>query len=293
MVLFVFGYTCCMRVSIIDIGTQSTKQYIFEVEGNSKTALFYKRYSDAHLGNNDEITDDAIERNILLLKECIERNRIEGVEKLEILGTDILRKAGNAARFLAKVKELAGCDVEVISQDLEATYLYEGFKPLLPDGFRFAAFNIGGVSTEVVIGDSDKMESYCNLPFGVKFLRSEFANKDVINWTGVDAYLKRNIKIKSRRDNVFVTGALDFISTAGPALGVVFEKTSIPQHPFKITIEQYREYITTLRRTKVDRLRQLYPRDPGFYDILLLVSRCIWRFQRHWGQKRSSQVETT
>jgi exopolyphosphatase/guanosine-5'-triphosphate,3'-diphosphate pyrophosphatase len=270
VVLLVFGYTDFMKVSIIDIGTQSVKQYIFEVEGGDKTTVFYKRYSDAHLGNNDEITEEAIRRNLALLKECIERNQAAGVKKLELLGTDILRKARSATRFLAEVKKLTGCDIQVISQELEAEYLYEGFVPLLPDGFRFAAFNIGGGSTEVVFGDSDKMESYVNLPFGVKLLRSEFANGDAIDWCGVDAYLKRVIKAGSHCDNVFVTGALDFISTAGPPLGIVFERTPIPHHPVKITIGQYREYISVLRSTEISRLKELYPQDPGFCDNLAL-----------------------
>jgi exopolyphosphatase/guanosine-5'-triphosphate,3'-diphosphate pyrophosphatase len=259
-----------MNVSIIDIGTQSLKHYIFTIEGQEKKLLFYKRHSDAHLGNNDEITTDAIDRNIRILQECLRRNEKESVTKLKLLGTDILRKAAHADTFLQKVKEIAGQEIQVISQEQEAIYLYEGFISIVPGSFRFAALNIGGGSTEVVLGDAKHREAFINLPFGVKFLRNEFVKGGQTDWRALDDYLEEAVVVESSVDNVFITGALDFISAAGPALGVQLQQTAIPHHPLNLSIDTYRAYINVLRGTAVGTLKKLYPQDPGFCDNLAL-----------------------
>jgi exopolyphosphatase/guanosine-5'-triphosphate,3'-diphosphate pyrophosphatase len=259
-----------MKVSIIDIGTQSLKHYIFDVTGGEKKVLFYKRHSDAHLGNNNEITQKAIERNLQILQACLDQNKKENVEKVELLGTDILRKAENARVFLARAKAMAGREIHVISQELEAKYLYEGFISIVPDDFHFAALNIGGGSTEVVVGSADRMEKFVTLPFGVKLLRSEFASGEQVNWKGLDDYLEEAITMDALAENVFITGALDFISAAGPSLGVEFRRMTIPHHPFSLPLKEYQTYIDTLRTTSVDDLKKLYPKDPGFCDNLAL-----------------------
>lgn len=269
-VILLLVYTCYMKISIIDIGTQSIKHYIFSINGIEKEAVHYKRYSDAHLGNDDEINEEAMRRNLAILQECLARNGREGVEELKLLGTDILRKAKSANNFLEQVRELSGQDVEVISQDLEANYLYLGFVPIVPDRFHFAAFNIGGGSTEVVMGDARRSEGFITLPFGVKLLRSRFADGEKVDWARLDEYLEREVKMEKQVDNVFITGALDCISVVGPALGVTFDTTAIPNHPLSLSIDEYREYILALRKTPVSELKALYLKDPDFCDNLAL-----------------------
>jgi hypothetical protein len=78
---------------------------------------------------------------------------------------------------------------------------------------------------------------------------------------------RRNFLVRMSR---YIPGALDFISTAGPALGVTFDRTTIPHHPFSLPIKDYVTYVDTLRMTSISDLKKLYPRDPGFCDNLAL-----------------------
>jgi exopolyphosphatase/guanosine-5'-triphosphate,3'-diphosphate pyrophosphatase len=255
-----------MTVSIIDIGTQSLKHYIFDVKGNSKTSLHYKRYSDANLGENEVISPETIQRNINILSECLEKNKTVGVSKLQIVGTEILRKAQNAKDFTAAVKELSGHDVQIISQDKEAQYLYDGFINLIPDNFTFASMNIGGGSTEVVIGDKHHLIDSKKIPFGVKSVKKTFLKDTGMDWKGMDEYLAQEIVMGHEAENVFVTGVLDFITAVGPHLGFEFEKNTIPNHPIKVTLEKYISFLEVLRNTSIEDLKKLYPKDPGFAD---------------------------
>ncbi len=253
-----------MKISIIDIGTQSLKHYIFEVDGFSKKLIHYKRYSDANLGESDPLGKEAMDRTIKILQECLLANKSLKVDKLDILGTEILRKANNAHEFVSAVKVLSGHEIGIISHDLEAQYLYEGFVNIVPENFMFAAMNIGGGSTEVVIGDKTSLSVSKKIPFGVKFLRKSFSKDNVIDWDAVDNYLDKNINFEHKVENAFVTGVLDFISTVGPHLGFKFEENNIPNHPIKFTLDSYVSFLEILRNTSVERLKELYPKDPGF-----------------------------
>lgn len=255
-----------MIISIIDIGTQSLKHSIFEVEGTTKKTLHYKRYSDANLGESEVVTKEAIDRTLAILAECIETNKSFKVTKLQILGTEIVRKATNAQEFIGAVKKVSGHDIEVVSHDLEAQYLYDGFIDIIPPNFTFAAMNIGGGSTEVVIGNKNTLIHAEKIPFGVKFFRKNFLTDKGMDWKAVDAYLDEHITLSHSIENVFVTGVLNFISTVGPHLGFTFEDNTIPNHPLKCSMEEYVSYLGILRNTPIEVLRSYHPKDPTYAD---------------------------
>lgn len=116
-----------MKLSIIDIGTQSLKHYIFEQTGKERRLIYYKRHSDANLGESaatKTLSPETIARNMRILQACLDRNAAENVKKLHLVGTEILRKADNVADFTAMVHKASGYNIEIISQEKEALYLY-------------------------------------------------------------------------------------------------------------------------------------------------------------------------
>jgi exopolyphosphatase/guanosine-5'-triphosphate,3'-diphosphate pyrophosphatase len=256
-----------MKISIIDMGTQSIKHYIFDVDTNTKKLLHYKRYSEANLGQSEVIEPEAFERNLKILDECLKINRDQKVSRLQVLGTEILRKAENAKDFTRAVEKATGSEVQIISQDLEAQYLYEGFINIIPDeSYTFAAVNIGGGSTEVVVGNKHHLIDFQKLPFGVKFLKKSFQNGDDMNWNDVDLYLEKEIVLRQRAKNIFVTGVLDYISTVGHHLGFEFEQNDLSNHPIKFTLATYTHFLEVLRNTPIEDQKMLYPKDPGYAD---------------------------
>ncbi len=259
-----------MKISIIDIGTQSIKHYIFEVDGLVKKSIHYKRYSEAHLGEHDIITSKAIQRNISILQECLGINKDHNVQSLQILGTEILRKAENAQDFCISIKDLTGCTIRILTQDQEALLLYKGFIKIVPDGLIFGAMNTGGGSTEIVVGDSTKLIDSRKIPFGVKFLRNKFAIDGPVDWKALDEYLNNEISLNFEVEIAFVTGDLGFLLAIGPHLGFVFDVCNIPNHPIKFSFERYSSFLEILRTTPVDDLKKLYPKDPSYADNFAL-----------------------
>lgn len=90
--------------------------------------------------------------------ECLERlgQRIQGIapENIRVVGTNTLRKAKNAADFIAKGEAALGHRIEIISGMEEARLIYLGVAHSLPSrqGKRLVV-DIGGGSTEVIVGE--------------------------------------------------------------------------------------------------------------------------------------------
>ena len=253
-----------MRISIIDLGTQSIKHSIFEAARHEKGLLYYKRYSGANLGQETLLSPETIERASSIIKACLAKDSEFLVSTRKVVGTDILRKAPNSNDFLELLKKNYGLQVQILSQGEEATYLYRGLQGIIPKNTPFAAVNIGGGSTEIVFGDYSRLEETIRLPFGVKRLSSEFCENDVRNWGKVDAFLQRELPSHSQRKLLFITGVLDFFQSMEHFLDVQANPLDVAKHPTQITLPSYRKLVMRLRETPIEVLRKNYAKDPDF-----------------------------
>ena len=95
--------------------------------------------------------------------------RLRGFEpdSVRAVGTNTLRVAKNAPQFLAEAREALGFPIEVIFGREEARLIYLGVSHTLPPSeHRRLVVDIGGGSTEVVIGTGYEPELMESLPMG-------------------------------------------------------------------------------------------------------------------------------
>lgn len=257
-----------MKVSIIDIGTQTIKHNVFDVDNNGKKERIYsKRFSDSNLGGKDIISDESIKRSLEILEECKKINDRECISGQHIIGTDVFRKASNIQDFLSPAGELLGKEISIISHDDEALYLYKGFLPIIPADSDFTFTNIGGGSIEVVVGDKERVKSLEKIPFGVKLLNSNFISDSQTDWVGMEKYLKDNISVKEKAPAIFVTGVvLDFMTILRPHLNYNFEDNEIIQHPIKLHINEYEKFVKDLQKVPISLLKERYSKDSKYCD---------------------------
>jgi exopolyphosphatase/guanosine-5'-triphosphate,3'-diphosphate pyrophosphatase len=105
--------------------------------------------------DGDKMLDEASqERALACLHRFGQRLRDMRAHQVRIVGTNTLRKARNAAAFLAKAEEALGHPVEVISGIEEARLIYLGVSHHTEstDGANLV-IDIGGGSTELIIGE--------------------------------------------------------------------------------------------------------------------------------------------
>ena len=119
------------------------------------------------------LSDDAMERAVLALRECAKKIRKYQITDLRCVATEACRQAKNSKEFLARVLQETGIDLEVISEREEARLALEGCKALIDPNIPYVlAFDIGGCSTEAMWAEvtPDNKIKVCDLvsvPYGV------------------------------------------------------------------------------------------------------------------------------
>lgn len=278
-----------MKISIIDIGTQSIKHYIFSVEWNKKDTLYYKRYSDAHLWNDalTKIEDEAIQRNVNILTECMEINKKQNTERTILVGTQILRTAPNADMFVSQISNIFWLKINIITQDDEAKYLYKWFQNIVWSEI-FGAVNIWWWSSEIVVWDKDKLINAEKIEIWVKTLRTMFVSKSWdVNRNDMEKFLDESItKPDYNIEKIFITWVLDFYLVVSEKLWFSFDKSDIANHPIVFDLEMMKKFVDKLRDTPLEKLKEIYEKDPGFADNVAIWQTLYYKVAEIYGANK-------
>ncbi|HEX9626915.1 MAG TPA: exopolyphosphatase [Acidiferrobacterales bacterium] len=113
--------------------------------------------------------------------DCLARfgERLRGLpgHAVRAVGTNTLRRARDADKFLRRAERALGHPIEIISGQEEARVIYQGVARELPDdGERRLVLDIGGGSTELIIGEGRRALLTESLSLGcVTLSRAHFA----------------------------------------------------------------------------------------------------------------------
>ncbi|MEO6698853.1 MAG: exopolyphosphatase [Paraperlucidibaca sp.] len=107
----------------------------------------------AGLDENQQLSDEAIDRALACLSRFSQH--LAGVEpqRLRIVGTNALRVARNARRFVKAAQEVLNHPIEIIAGREEARLIYVGVSQTLAGQGKRLVIDIGGGSTEFIIGE--------------------------------------------------------------------------------------------------------------------------------------------
>ncbi|HET9516205.1 MAG TPA: Ppx/GppA phosphatase family protein [Actinoplanes sp.] len=145
------------RVAAVDCGTNSVRLLISDVTGSAKSDLA-RRMQIVRLGEGVDrtgrLSDEAIERTRRALVDYAAEIAALGVERVRMCATSASRDASNAADFRAMVRATLGVEPEVISGDVEARLSFTGAVHGLRADPPYLVVDIGGGSTEFVVGSS-------------------------------------------------------------------------------------------------------------------------------------------
>jgi exopolyphosphatase/guanosine-5'-triphosphate,3'-diphosphate pyrophosphatase len=144
-----------MRVAVIDFGTNSTRLLVADVAGGRVTELD-RRTNVTRLGQGVDATgrlaDEAIER--VLATVAGYRAAIDdlGAERIVAVATSAVRDSANGDEFRARLRDGFDIDARTISGDQEAQLTFLGATSGRADGDETLVIDIGGGSTELVVG---------------------------------------------------------------------------------------------------------------------------------------------
>ncbi len=170
-----------MKCASIDIGTNTILLLVGEVGHDMREIVDITTTTRLGEGlhENGFLLDVPMARSLEVLKQYCGITASLKVEQIYCIGTSALREAQNSSRFLEMVKKECGLSVEIISGQQEAYYTYQSIKN---DGSirgdRLFIIDIGGGSTEMIIGDRENMLECRSLPVGVVKLTEMFIQHD-------------------------------------------------------------------------------------------------------------------
>ena len=177
-------------LAAIDLGSNSFRLEIGRLQHGR-----YRRIDDlkemVRLGGGlDEqgmLTDEAAERGLACLRRFAVRLQDFDGGRVRAVATQTLREARNRNAFLVRGHEALGHAIEVISGREEARLIYAGVAHLQPSQEDRLVVDIGGRSTEMILGHGDRPGTAESFQVGCVSLSMRYFPGGVISAEGFRA----------------------------------------------------------------------------------------------------------
>ncbi len=170
-----------MRVAAVDLGTNSTRLLVADVvDGRVNEVL--RRLRITRLGEGVDLRRRLLPLPIARVRNCLSEYRREletlGAERTLAFGTSAIRDAENGEAFLGEIEWSYGFSTRLLSGDEEAALTFAGVTGGRTLEEPTLIVDIGGGSTELVVGAAGGVELQVSLDVGCVRLTERFLPSD-------------------------------------------------------------------------------------------------------------------
>jgi exopolyphosphatase / guanosine-5'-triphosphate,3'-diphosphate pyrophosphatase len=168
-----------MRRAVIDIGTNTVKVLIADVQQGQVVPILHKdKVTRLGEGVHEQrcLSTAAIARTLQTVDEFHLEAKASGAIHVMALTTSACRDANNRDEFFDAVRQKCGLEVQLISGDREAELIFHGVSSD-PEwtGAPLLVMDVGGGSAEFIEGEDGKMALFQSLPLGALRLTEQFS----------------------------------------------------------------------------------------------------------------------
>src|ERR1700683_3942973 len=161
-------------VAAVHCGTNSLRLRVADVDpGRGQITDVARRMEIVRLGQGVDRTGrlapEALERTVAVLRDYAGVIAGSAAQAVRMVATSATRDASNAADFTRQVKEVLGVAPEVLTGSAEAVLSFTGATAELagqPEGGPFLVADIGGGSTEFVLGAAGHPDAAISVNIG-------------------------------------------------------------------------------------------------------------------------------
>lgn len=173
------------KIAAIDIGTNSMRLMLCEVEGNSivkkEKELMVTRIGK-DVSKTGLITEKSMIRNIDALKYFKNKADRYGAEEVLAIATSAVRDASNGDVFVDEARKQAGVNVRVISGEEEAELGLIGVMSEIENQEeRVLVIDIGGGSTELILGSKYGIDYSVSIQAGTVRMTEQYITGNPIS----------------------------------------------------------------------------------------------------------------
>jgi exopolyphosphatase/guanosine-5'-triphosphate,3'-diphosphate pyrophosphatase len=265
------------RVASIDTGTNTILLLIAKVEEGKLKPLF-EMETIVRLGEgvqkNGVLSEEAMKRGFQRLAQYLEQCQTMGVQKIFAVGTSALREAKNSDHFLKMIQEKLDLSIEIISGEEEAQLSFLAVARDLKELKKSTlVIDVGGGSTEFILGKGDQITQWVSLPLGSvrfteQFLFSEPAQKG--EWEIMEGEIRKLLpKIPHPQ------GPLSLVAVGGTATTLASVEQGLAEfipekiHHFVLKKEALRNQLHLYRSKTIDERRKIPGLPPARADVIL------------------------
>ncbi len=158
------------RVAIIDIGSNSTRLLVADVE-DGRVRPIERRSTVTRLGRgvdlSGQLAAEAIEAACGAIDPYVATLQELGAERVDAIATSAVRDASNGGAFVAELRERFALSARVLDGEEEARLTYLGATAERAPEVPTLVVDIGGGSTELIVGERREIEWHTSLQAGV------------------------------------------------------------------------------------------------------------------------------
>jgi exopolyphosphatase / guanosine-5'-triphosphate,3'-diphosphate pyrophosphatase len=158
-----------VRVAVVDMGTNSTRLLVADVD-DGQVEEIERRSTVTRLGRGVDTTQqlatEAIDDVADAVGEYIGIYEPLEPDTVSVLATSAVRDAANSGAFIAELRERFALKSRILTGDEEARLTYLGAVAGRPPADGTLVIDIGGGSTEIVVGSGHEVTYHASLQAG-------------------------------------------------------------------------------------------------------------------------------
>lgn len=267
-----------MRVAAIDVGTNSTRLLVAE-EASGGFRSIERRMVITRLGQGvDErrvLAPEALQRTLETIADYAATCGELGVERIRVTGTSAVRDAYNREEFFDGVRKLTGAEPELLSGEQEAKATFLGTLSDLHGTGPVMVVDIGGGSTELIVGEGDP-ERLVSLDFGCVRMLEKHLHSDPPGPEEIEA-LREEVTgaLDEVKEDLAVPSGARVIGVAGTVTQLATLKTGLPvydpdvTHHFVLSHGDVRQLSRRLNSLTYEQRKRTKGLEPGRADVIV------------------------
>ncbi|MEW6029115.1 MAG: Ppx/GppA phosphatase family protein [Chloroflexota bacterium] len=269
--------------AFIDIGTNSIRILVVRITPNHSYAILNDEKETVRLGENEfeggVLQREAMQRAATVCRHFVEMARAYEAKEILAVATSATREARNKEEFLDLVKQQAGLDVHTISGKEEARLIYLGVSSGINlKGRRTLFIDIGGGSTELIVGGQTEYEYLDSLKLGAIRLTTQFFLPQESSPVSDERYALIERFVRSTSVRAVQQIEQFHIEQVYGSSGTIENLADIAMQHFhgrkrerddRLTRAQLDEVVDVLRSLPLEKRRQLPGINPARADIII------------------------
>jgi exopolyphosphatase/guanosine-5'-triphosphate,3'-diphosphate pyrophosphatase len=287
-----------MRVAALDLGTNTTRLLVADVE-DGRVNDVERRVEITRLGEGVDARRRLLPLPITRVRNCLTEYRREleglGAERALAVATSAVRDAENGEAFLGEVEWSYGFTTRLLSGDDEALLTFRGATLGRPLGEATLVVDLGGGSTELIVGDADGIRFHTSVDVGSVRLTERFLPSDPPTVTELNecAAAVRSLLAERVPDDVGATAA---IGVAGTVTTLAALAQSLPEydpervHGYRLSLDAVAAQLERLAAMPLAERRRVPALEPERAPVIVAGAVILWEVLAHF---RLEEIEAS